>query len=124
MSLAIARPARLSRFVGRSWLADRLDEGRRARRFIGLATAGVAAVSGFVPLMSLVRMAAYPIDLDRSTYAVAVAATRRKRHDGQVGALRRRCHVAAVDGHDHLYPDAIGRGRGATRDGAESRRCR
>ena len=35
---------------------------------------------------------------------------RPERHDGQVGAQRRRCQLAAVDGYD-LHPDAVTRDR-------------
>src|SRR5215467_11167269 len=43
---------------------------------------------------------------ERSRAVHADGKSRGKQHDGQVGALRRRCQLAAVDGPD-LHPDAI-----------------
>jgi len=46
---------------------------------------------------------------ERSRAVHADGESRPKQHDGQVGALRRRCQLAAVDGPD-LHPDAVAPG--------------
>jgi signal transduction histidine kinase len=75
MTLVVPRPAYRS-----SRIADRPPAvgpaaSERSGRFIGLATMGVAAFSATVPLMGLFRMAAYPIDLPPTRYALAMVAT-------------------------------------------------
>jgi two-component system, NarL family, sensor histidine kinase DesK len=75
MVLAMPLATRLSRrSLGRSVRVVGVED-QRSDRFIGLATAGVAAFGALVPLMALVRMAVYPLDLTPTRYAVAVAAT-------------------------------------------------
>jgi signal transduction histidine kinase len=75
MVLAMPLATRLSRrSLSRSLLVVGVED-QRSDQFIGLATAGVAALGALIPLMTLFHMAVYPITRTPYGYGVAVAAT-------------------------------------------------